>query len=196
MTVAVLTTHYAKLSWRAKRFVDHLVDLESQAARDPKHRAGLGAEAMRAIGFMGKRPDCAAHKFRRRPGVREAIEERRAMVAEAANLTSVEVIHLIRSTIDRCQQAEPVLDRRGNQVLVENGEGKLVPAYVFDAKSVLKGAELLGSYLKMFTQKHEHTGADGGPIQTQEVVIFDDGGPGEPNSAPVTDGTEEPSSPA
>jgi hypothetical protein len=41
----------------------------------------------------------------------------------------------------------------------------IAPAYSFDAKSVLRGAELLGKHLGMFTEKHEHTGKDGAPIE-------------------------------
>jgi phage terminase small subunit len=43
--------------------------------------------------------------------------------------------------------------------------GDIAPAYSFDAKSVLRGAELLGKHLGMFTEKHEHTGKDGAPIE-------------------------------
>ena len=35
----------------------------------------------------------------------------------------------------------------------------------FDARSVLKGAELLGKHKKLFTERHEHTGKDGAPIE-------------------------------
>ena len=37
--------------------------------------------------------------------------------------------------------------------------------------AVLKGRELLGKYLKMFTEKFEHTGKDGEPIE--QTIIFD-----------------------
>lgn len=162
--MAIATPNYDRLTWRAKRFVDCLVDLEG-----PGRGKGRGADAMREIGFTGKRPKQAAWKLMQRPGVRAAIDERRALVAQRAGLSADKVINTILETMDRCRQAEPVHDRSGNPVLIENAEGKLVPAYVFDAKGVLKGAELLGGYLKMFTQKHEHTGPGGGPIQTQHV---------------------------
>lgn len=35
----------------------------------------------------------------------------------------------------------------------------------------LKGYEMLGKYLKLWTDKTEHTGKDGGPIQTETRVI-------------------------
>jgi phage terminase small subunit len=57
-----------------------------------------------------------------------------------------------------------VLDKKGNQVYVETPDGEMLPAYVFDAKDVLKGCELLGKHLGMFIDKKEVTGKDGGPL--------------------------------
>jgi hypothetical protein len=37
--------------------------------------------------------------------------------------------------------------------------------YKFEHNGVLKGCELLGKHLKLFTEKTEITGKDGGPIE-------------------------------
>ena len=55
--------------------------------------------------------------------------------------------------MERCKQAEAVLDRRGEAVLVETPSGDLAPAYTFNAMGVFKGAELLGKHLGMFNEK-------------------------------------------
>jgi len=56
-------------------------------------------------------------------------------------VTADYVLKTIVSTIERCQQAEQV-----------TYQGSPVPGmYKFDPTSVLKGAELLGRYLKLFT---------------------------------------------
>jgi phage terminase small subunit len=56
-------------------------------------------------------------------------------------ITADYVLKTVVSTIERCQQAEQV-----------TYQGVPVPGmYKFDATNVLKGAELLGKYLKMFT---------------------------------------------
>jgi phage terminase small subunit len=60
-------------------------------------------------------------------------------------VTADYVLKTIVSTIERCGQAEQVMFRG---VPVDG-------AYTFDATNVLKGAELLGKYLKMFTDRVE-----------------------------------------
>lgn len=79
------------------------------------------------------------------------------------------VLETLVDTLQRCSQASPVLDRKGDIVMVETPDGELVPAYVFDAKNVLRAAELIGKELGMFKDRVEHTGADGGPIETKEI---------------------------
>jgi phage terminase small subunit len=72
--------------------------------------------------------------------------------------------------VERCKQARPVVDRSGKPVLVETPDGSLLPAYTFEPQSVLKGAELLGKHLKLFTDKTEHTGPGGGDIAVKVDV--------------------------
>lgn len=69
------------------------------------------------------------------------------------------VLRGIRETIERCRQIEPVLDRKGQQVYCETEDGQEVPAFTFNALGALKGYELLGKHLKLFTDKVEHSGA-------------------------------------
>lgn len=70
-----------------------------------------------------------------------------AMDARAKNvdLNSTYVLKGIMKVIERCEQAEPVLDKEG----VPTGE------YTFQAGAALKGYELLGKHLKLFTDKVE-----------------------------------------
>lgn len=78
--------------------------------------------------------------------------------AERTDITADYVLTTIRETVERCKQAVPVIDRKGDPVLVELPDGSVAPAYTFDSTAVLKGAELLGKHLKLFTEKHEITG--------------------------------------
>ncbi len=55
--------------------------------------------------------------------------------------------------MERCKQAEPVRYQNGDPVMIDTPDGEIVPAYKFDSTAVLKGAELLGRHLAMFTDK-------------------------------------------
>jgi phage terminase small subunit len=96
--------------------------------------------------------------------IQAALQEEMDQRAERTKITADYVLNTIHETVERCRQAYPVLDRRGNQVYAETPDGEMLPAYAFDSKGVLKGCELLGKHLKLFTEKHELTGKDGGPI--------------------------------
>jgi phage terminase small subunit len=98
--------------------------------------------------------------------VAKAVEKR----AERTQVDQDYVLNTIVDTVERCRQIKPVLDRKGEQVWVETPEGEIAPAYTFDASAVLKGSELLGKHLKLFTDKVETTGKDGGPIENKWVV--------------------------
>ncbi len=75
--------------------------------------------------------------------------------SERTGITQDYVLSTIQETIERCSQAEPVLDRKGAPVHVDTPDGMTVPAYTFDSNAVLRGCELLGRHLKLFTDKVE-----------------------------------------
>jgi len=147
-----------KLTPKQQRFVDeYLIDLNATQAAI---RAGYSEKTAKVIGSENlSKPDIAA-----------AIEARRVKVAEKADLSVGWVLDRLRTVAERCMQAEPVLDKRGEPVLVETPSGELAPAYTFQAAPANRSLELLGKHLGMFPDKVEHTGKDGGPIQTQEVT--------------------------
>lgn len=65
---------YRTLRGRARKFVDHYL------------LGTTGVDAIKAAGFKGTRPEIAASKLLARPEVRTALEERRAVLAEAVGL--------------------------------------------------------------------------------------------------------------
>ncbi|UYZ85589.1 terminase small subunit [Entomomonas sp. E2T0] len=85
--------------------------------------------------------------------------------SERTEITADYVLNAIKETVERCMQAKPIIDATGKPVMVELSNGEFAPAYKFDANSALKGYELLGKHLKLFTDKHEVTGANGGAIK-------------------------------
>jgi phage terminase small subunit len=145
------------LTPKQQRFVEeYLVDLNATQAAI---RAGYSKKTARAIGAENlTKPDIAA-----------AVAAGRAKASEKAELSVGWVLDRLRTVAERCMQSEPVVDKRGEAVLVETPTGDLAPAYTFQAPAANRSLELLGKHLGMFPDKVEHTGANGGPIQTEEL---------------------------
>jgi len=125
---------------------EYLVDLNATQA------------AIRA-GYSEKTATVIAAENLTKPNIAQAIQNGMNERAKRTEVTADYVLTTIVNTIERCQQAEPVM---------EKVDGELVPTgeYKFDSGAVLKGCELLGKHLKLFTDKVEHAGPGGGPIQT------------------------------
>lgn len=96
-----------------------------------------------------------ANRLLKNVKIQQAIAELRAERNARINIDVDYVIKTIIETIERCNQTSPVLDRHGDVSLGEAPDGSLKPIYKYDATNVLKGAELLGRHLAMFTDKSE-----------------------------------------
>lgn len=131
-----------------------------------------GTAAYKRAGYKGKGATSEACSSRLLSNAKVASAIEKAMKrAEKTGANAELVIRGIMETIDRCRQAVPVLDRKGENVMVETPNGKLAPAYTFEAMAVLRGYELLGKHLKMFTDKTEVSGPGSGAIPVLNVVI-------------------------
>ena len=96
--------------------------------------------AIRA-GYSAKNADKIGPRLVGLGRVSEIIGREAEKRAERTNITADYVLEMIRNTVERCSQGEPVKDREGNPT----GEWK------FDSNAVLKGCDLLGKHLAMFT---------------------------------------------
>jgi phage terminase small subunit len=150
----------AKLTDRQRRFVaEYLIDLNATAAYKRAGYTGKGKSAENAASRLLGNVGVAAV-------LKTAMEKRSSDLGIDANY----VLSTIKETVDRCRQVYPVLNRKGEQVYVKasgDDDAELVPAFTFDAQAVLKGAELLGKHLRMFTDRTEVSGPNGAPLTIQ-----------------------------
>lgn len=146
------------LTPKQQRFVEeYLIDLNATQAAI---RAGYSEKTAYAVG----------HENLKKPEIAKALSAARGERSQRTEITADYVLSTILETVERCKQAAPVLDKTGNQVMVETEDGELAPAYTFDSKAVLRGCELLGKHLALFTDKHELTGKDGGPLEVEHKL--------------------------
>jgi len=133
----------AKLTDKQAMFVkEYIIDLNATQAAI---RAGYSEKTARQI----------ASEHLSKPNIQDAIQAEMDARSKRTEINQDYVLNTIVNTIDRCQQAEPVIRANGEPVVIENEDGDIVPAYQFQSNSVLKGCELLGKHLKMFTDKVE-----------------------------------------
>ena len=134
------------LTAKQQRFVEeYLIDLNATQAAI---RAGYSEKTAKQIGS----------RLLTNVDVEEAIAEGRASLSERTEITQDYVLSTIQSTVERCRQAEPVFYKSGERVMCETEDGEMVPAFTFQANAALKGCELLGKHLGMFTERVEHGG--------------------------------------
>lgn len=130
------------LTDKQRMFVkEYLVDLNASAAA---LRAGYSKKTAGAIGYENlKKPQIQA-------AIQIEIKERE----KRTEITADYVLDTIKETVERCRQkVSPVFDKKGFPVVTEDRDGEMVFAFVFDAKNVLKGCELLGRHLKLWNDK-------------------------------------------
>lgn len=101
---------------------------------------GNATRAAMASGYSERNAARIGSELLTKPHIRKALDEARARIAAKLELTAEKVLADIERISTKAESA---------------GE--------FNA--ALKGKELLGKHLKLFTEKHEHGGIGGGPVQ-------------------------------
>lgn len=140
-----------ELTPRQSRFVDEY--LKDANATQAYIRAGYKAR--------GRAAENAASRLLGNVGVKAAIQERMDRRSERTQIDADYVLHGIAKNIARCEQGEPVRNRNGEPLVVETPDGELAAAWRYDATNALKGYELLGKHLKLFTDRVEHDVSEG-----------------------------------
>lgn len=146
------------LTPKQQRFVDeYIIDLN-------------GRQAAIRTGYAERSAEVTASRLLSNANISLAINKALAARSQRTEITADYVLSTILETVERCKQAVPVTDKTGKKVVVVTEDGELVPAYTFDSKAVLRGCELLGKHLALFTDKHELTGKDGGPLEVEHKL--------------------------
>lgn len=137
------------LTPKQARFVEeYLIDLNATQAAI---RAGYSAKTAYSIG----------EENLRKPEVAAAISAAQGQRSERVEITQDWVLSRLASVAERCLQAEPVYDRKGDRVMVETPDGEEAPAFTFNAAGANGALGLLGKHLGMFKDRMELSDPEG-----------------------------------
>lgn len=153
------------LTPKQKLFADEYIGDAGLNATAAYKRAGYSASTDNIAGVE-------AHKLLKNPKIAAYIAQRMNERQKRTEITQDYVLKTIYETVERCKQATPVFDKAGNPVLVETPDGEIAPAYAFDSKAVLKGAELLGRHLGIFNDKVKLQGDAENPLVVSTKVVI------------------------
>ena len=124
-----------ELTNKQQMFVsEYLIDLNATQA------------AIRA-GYSKKTAGQIGERLLKKVEIQQSMMERMKSREKRTEITQDYVLETIMDTVERCRQAEPVMERGADGEMQPSGE------YKFDATNVLKGSELLGRHLGMWNDK-------------------------------------------
>ena len=124
-----------------------------------------GTQAAIRAGYSPRTANEQASRLLANVNVKAAVEAAKKEREKRSHVDQDYVLNTIVDTVERCRQARPVLDRKGNPVMVETPTGDIAPAYVFDPDAVLKGADQLAKHVGFYdadnVRKLQLTGKNG-----------------------------------
>lgn len=146
----------ANLTPKQQRFVEeYLIDLNATQA------------AIRA-GYSERTANEQGSRLLANVSISEAISEAQSKRSERTEITQDYVLSNLRKVVERCMQVEAV-----ENGYTETEQGDLANAFVFKEQGALKGLELLGKHLGMFTDKVQHSGDPNNPINHSLNITFE-----------------------
>lgn len=126
-----------RLTAKQRLFVnEYLVDLN-------------GTQAAIRAGYSEKTANVIASEVLAKPYIQSEIERLVQERERRTKLTADFVLSTIQETIERCKQGEEITDK----------DGRKLGIWQFEPLAVLKGCELAGKHLRLFTEKLEIEGS-------------------------------------
>lgn len=112
-----------------------------------------GAQAAIRAGYSEKTAKAIASENLTKPNVKAFLDEKLSEQSKRTEITADWVLESLKEVVERCMQAEPVMEK--------DSEGNMVPTgeYKFEHSGANRALELLGKNLKLFTDKFEHSGS-------------------------------------
>lgn len=91
--------------------------------------------------------------------IRATLEARRSeiisKVEAKTEVTKEWITASLKTVAERCMQAAPVLNRKGERVFIEDADGNYAPAFTFEPAGANRALELLGKERGMFIDRKE-----------------------------------------
>lgn len=114
-----------------------------------------GTQAAIRAGYSQKSAGRFAQELLAKTHIAEAVTAARGKREKSTEVNAAWVLERLRENVDRAMQAEPVLDKLGN----ETGE------YAYQGSVANRALELLGKHHGLFAERTEHSGPGGAPIE-------------------------------
>lgn len=165
-------TAYTELTVDERRFVWHLLNTDPKALcatkLDPAFAYTASNPAVIAPSAAGE----LGRALMKRINVEHEINRRIVQRLETLEIDNDYVLRVIRKVTDT---SATKYIKRSKRVSEETGEESYVDIHIIhDPANALKGAELLGRHLKMFTDRTEITGKDGAPLMPPDLSRLTD----------------------
>jgi phage terminase small subunit len=134
-----------KLTARQERFCrEYIIDLNAAQAAI---RAGYSEKTAKNIGCENLT----------KPDINLRIAQLSEKRSKQTQIDAAWVLQAAKNIYDRCMQAEPVLNSKGEPQLVKTGNGELAAAYKFDSTGANKALDTIGKHIDVqaFLDKRE-----------------------------------------
>ena len=120
---------------------------------------GNATQAAITAGYSPKTARQAGARLLSDVSIATELERRRteeiAKVEAKTEVTKEWITTSLKTVAERCMQVAPVLNRKGEPVLVEDADGKLAVAFTFESAGANRALELLGKEKGMFIDRKE-----------------------------------------